>query len=257
MQTPTKKRGVAMMEFVSYGSPQKFFAMEGQCHRVSPRAKRQRDLGLHQVGIKKSLVHTFAQDTDLQSLIQGAVKDAVSKALAEERKKDLIYEDDVKKSLISGITIRSLVADWSKTSHGKEDLYIMTAAVNRFYDEGVKAKDLPHNRKVSHGDLLTEMKHLTKTMETDSTSKQFLEKARLAIEVSSGLPGSEFLEMISGYVQANEQVHINWTVEKLRHVLDLVERDELKAAGHTPKKWICRMVDVIAKAHGWSLHEEV
>lgn len=250
----SRRKALALMEVVSHGTPQKIFAREGHCHRISPQPKPYETLRGAQVGVKRTLVCdsqiSSSQvprklDPATLAIIQGLVDASVAEALEKQEQK---ITEKVSAQIRNefGITLRSLISEWVKCPSGKAMLQRLTNALNKSYS------DHKVQRRVLASDILQEIKQLIKGVQ--KTNLQFdalLKMAEETIEQTTSMPGDELVALLRSYLQTNQQVHVEWSEQALQDAVGEASKGKLNMGEEKRTNWVNKMASDIASARGW------
>lgn len=219
---------------VTRGTPPPINALPGRGYRISPTATNLADLKENEMAVKriyssqeKTPDHSLLQDRKFVKLLQVHNTDAIQRAIAEasgefakQMKAQLDYilnADDIEsvKELTRSRKIKSLVDMYLKSKDGKAALRDMNKVTGRL-------------------DILRDIKACIKNEDAEE-----LKQIRLQIDTLTNVPGGGFVDLISGYLEANNMLMSNkLSAGDLALIQDKLASGDTFGLGESSKTWL-------------------
>ncbi|KAG0553401.1 hypothetical protein KC19_12G008700 [Ceratodon purpureus] len=236
-----RRTDIKVMEVETRGTPL-VNALPGRGHRINPIASALADLKENEMAVRriyssqeKTPDHSVLQDRKIVNLLVTHNRDAVQRAIAEAstefaKQTKALFEsvfdaqdvatvfdaEDVAtvKELTRSRRIKSLVDMFLKSKDGKATLRDMNKVTGRL--------DVHHD-----------IKSCIKKEDVEE-----LNQIRLKLDTLRSVPGGGFVDLISGYMEANMLMNTKLSAEDLALIQEKLDGGDTLGLGESSKSWL-------------------
>ncbi|KAG0597621.1 hypothetical protein M758_12G009300 [Ceratodon purpureus] len=227
-----RRTDIKVMEVERRGTPL-VNALSGRGHRINPIASNLADLKENEMGVRriyssqeKTPDHSVLQDRKIVKLLETHNRDAIQRAIAEASTEfanqmkaqfeSFFDAEDVAtvKELTRSRRIKSLVDMFLKSKDGKATLRDMNKVTGRL-------------------DILHDIKSCIKKEDVEE-----LNKIRLKLDTLRSVPGGGFVDLISGYMEANMLINTKLSAEDLALIQEKLDGGDTLGLGESSKSWL-------------------